>query len=157
MKLVVRLVALLLLGIGLAACGGPPNERFDVATELANAVYLAPASGRIDMTRIVPFDWQTMHVFETCLDQDVIDRSLGFHFDTSPMRNGEYCYDMEVGRPLIVFTSGSTVDGSVILNEDRRKAAFFDTGPDGTLTVPRANAMFTVRIGPSERDLARAP
>lgn len=158
LRLVVRLVAALHLGFVLAACGRPPSERFDLATELANAVHLAPAFGPIDMTRIAPFDWQTMHVFETCLDQDVIDKSLGFHFDTSPMRNGGYCYDMEVGRPLVVFSSGQTVDGWFILNEDRRKAVFFDADPDGTLTVLRANATFVVRIEePSERDLARAP
>ena len=157
MRTMKRLVIALLFGMTLAACGRPPAERADVATDLANVAYLAPPSGLIDTTGVARFDWQTMHVFETCLDQDVIDRSLGFHFDTSPMRNGEYCLDMEVGRPLVVFSTGQTLDGWVILNQDRKKAVFFDTDPDGTLSVPRADALFVVRIGPSERDLARAP
>lgn len=159
MRLRLRLLAAVLLSITLAACGRPPTERANVATDLANAAYLAPASGRIDMASIATFDWETMHVFETCLDQDVIDRSLGFHFDTSSLRNGEYCNDIEVGRPLVVFSTKQAVDGWVVLNADRTKAVFFDTGPDGILIVSRASGTFVVRIGPgpSERDLAPAP
>jgi hypothetical protein len=160
MKLGLILLAASFLTIALAGCGGPPNERQDLDQVLSDRVYALSDGQTLDIAETATFEWDQMDVFETCLDQDVIDRTLGFPFDTTAMRNGRYCYDSEVGRPLVVFLSGTQVTGWVILNEDKLHAMFFDTNTEGVLVVPRSRATFIVSVDGvdnSERDLSLAP
>jgi hypothetical protein len=152
-------LALVALGVvvTLVASARPANERRDIDIALSDAAYATTDGATIDVATIATFDWAEMHVFETCLGQDAIDRSLGFHFDTSRLRDAEWCGVIEVGRPLVVFTTGSRVDAWVIVNADRHRAFFFDTRPDGTLVAERTRAVFRVRVDASERDLALVP
>lgn len=152
-------LALLALGVAvnLLAFGRPANESQSLDAALSDAAYATADGAEIDIATVATFDWTEMHVFETCLDQAVIDRSLPSHFDTSRLRGIDWCGVIEVGRPLVVFTTGSRVDGWVILNANRRHPVFFDTASDGTLAAGRIAAVFRVRVDAQGRTLTLVP
>lgn len=123
---------ILLTGCDALVVGDAAGE--DVGIEVRHAVSANATS--VDLSDIAPFAWDRVYVFGAYVDQDEVERQLGFHWSdfgrrgTGPDSEGEF---------LIVFVEGATVahwyqDSSGSVNYDVLAGRHFD----------RAHAKFRV-------------
>lgn len=155
---VAPLFFILLIGFDLAACSRPPGEAPNLGSDLSRAAFATRDGDQLDLRSIAGTGWDTLVVFDTCEDQSLIERTLGKPFDTASLRNGEFCYDIETGRQLLILTSGSTPTQWVVLNADRKHAVFFvDATLGSPLVLSKDHALFTVSEVAGERDLTHIP